>query len=125
MCYNYKYQTSLTKRKEVCHMEKGILERVILSSLGFVSVTEEKVQKMIDDLVKEGEISQKDGAVMVKKIMDRMDKNSKEMEKRTEKIVKDVIAKADIPGKKDISSLEKKIDSLNKKLDGKEAKPKK
>jgi len=106
-------------------MEKGILERVILSSLGFVSVTEEKVQKMIDDLVKEGEISQKDGAVMVKKIMDRMDKNSKEMEKRTEKIVKDVIAKADIPGKKDISSLEKKIDSLNKKLDGKEAKPKK
>ncbi|MFA7169636.1 MAG: phasin family protein [Candidatus Paceibacterota bacterium] len=102
-------------------MKKGLLEKVILSGLGLVSLTQEKAQKLVDELVKEGEMSEKDGAVMAKKVMDNVEKSRKEMEKKTEKAVKDVVSKitVNVPTKKDIAALEKKIDELNKKIDGK------
>ncbi|MDD3191074.1 MAG: phasin family protein [Candidatus Pacebacteria bacterium] len=106
-------------------MTKGLLEKIILSGLGLASLSQDKAQKMIDELVKEGEVSQKDGAIMVKKIMDGVEKNKKEIEKMTEKAVREVVTKINVPSKKDISALEKKIDDLNKKLDGKKPEVKK
>lgn len=97
-------------------MKKGLLEKVILSGLGLASVTQDRVQKLADELVKEGEMSEKDGATMAKKAMANFEKNRKETEARVNKAVKEVIAKADIPSRKDIAALEKKIDELNKKL---------
>jgi poly(hydroxyalkanoate) granule-associated protein len=100
-------------------MKKGLLEKVILSGLGLASFTQEKVQKMVDELVKEGEMSEKDAAIMAKKAMDNLEKGKREMESKMNKTVKEMMAKADIPSKKDIAALEKKIDELSKKLDGK------
>ena len=100
-------------------MKKGLLEKVILSGLGLASLTQEKVQKMVNELVKEGEMSEKDAAIMAKKAMDNLEKGKREMESKMNKTVKEMMAKADIPSKKDIAALEKKIDELNKKLDGK------
>lgn len=99
-------------------MKKGVLEKIILSGLGIASLTQEKAQKLVDELVKEGEMSEKDGAVMAKKVMDNFDKSRKEMEKKTEAAVKTMVEKFNIPTKKDIAVLEKKIDDLNKKIDG-------
>lgn len=109
-------------------MKKGLLEKVILSGLGLASLTQERAQKLVDELVKEGEMSEKDGALMAKKVMDNFEKSRKEMEKKTDKAVKEVVAKltANVPTKKDIVALEKKIDELNKKIDaGKKAEAKK
>ncbi len=98
-------------------MKKGLLEKVILSGLGLASLTQDKVQKLVDELVKEGELSDKDGALLAKKAMDSFEKSRKEMEKRTQMTVKEVVEKFDIPSKKEIAALEKKIDELTKKLD--------
>jgi polyhydroxyalkanoate synthesis regulator phasin len=106
-------------------MKKGLLEKVILSGLGLASLTQDKVQKLVDELVKEGEMSEKEGAVMAKKVIDNFEKSRKEMEVRVNKTVKEVVAKANIPSKKDIVALEKKIDELNKKLDSKKPEAKK
>lgn len=100
-------------------MKKGLLEKVILCGLGIASITQDKAQKLVDELVKEGELSDKDAAVMAKKVVENFEKSHKEMEKRTEKAVKDVIEKINVPSKKEIASLEKKIEELTKKLDAK------
>lgn len=106
-------------------MKKGLLEKVILSGLGLASLTQEKAQKLVDELVKEGEMTEKDGAVMAKKVMDNIEKSRKEMEGKVDKTVKEIIAKANISSKKDLAALEKKIDEINKKLDGKKTEVKK
>ena len=100
-------------------MKKGLLEKVILSGLGLASLTQDKAQKLVDELVKEGEMTEKDGAVMAKKVMDNIEKSRKEMENKVDNTVKEIIAKANISSKKDLVILEKKIDEINKKLDGK------
>lgn len=106
-------------------MKKGLLEKVILSGLGLASLTQEKAQKLVDELVKEGEMTEKDGAVMAKKVMDNIEKSRKEMEGKVDKTVKEIIAKANISSKKDLAALEKKIDEISKKLDGKKTEVKK
>lgn len=100
-------------------MKKGLLEKVILSGLGLASLTQEKAQKMIEELVREGEMSEKDGAVMAKKVMDNFEKSRKDMEKKTEQTVKEIMVKINVPSGKDIAALNKKIDELNKKIDSK------
>ncbi len=102
-------------------MKKGLLEKIILSGLGLASLTQDKAQKLVEELVKEGEMSEKDGAVLAKKAISNLEKGRKEMEKQTEKIAKDIIGKitADIPTKKEIVALDKKMDEINKKLDSK------
>jgi poly(hydroxyalkanoate) granule-associated protein len=102
-------------------MKKGLLEKVILSGLGLASLTQDKAQKLIDELVKEGELSEKDAAVMAKKVMENIEKSRKEMEKKTENVVKDFFGKVttNVPTKKDIAAIEKKVDELAKKIDGK------
>jgi polyhydroxyalkanoate synthesis regulator phasin len=100
-------------------MKKGILEKVILSGLGLASLTQDKVQKLVDELVKEGEMSDKDAAVMAKRIADNFERNRKETEKKIEKTVKDIMGEINISSKKDIAALEKKINELSKKIDGK------
>ena len=100
-------------------MKKGLLEKVILSGLGLASLTQEKAQKLVDELVKEGEVSEKDGAIMAKRAMDNLEKSRKEMENKVDKAVKEIVAKANIPSKKDIAALEKKIDELTKRLENK------
>ncbi len=106
-------------------MKKGLLEKVILSGLGIASLTQDRVQKLVNELVKEGEMSEKDAAIMAKKAMDNLEKGKREMESKMNKTVKEMMAKADIPSKKDIAALEKKIDELNKKLEGKNPEAKK
>ncbi|MFA6897178.1 MAG: phasin family protein [Patescibacteria group bacterium] len=106
-------------------MKKGLLEKVILSGLGLASLTQEKAQKLVDELVKEGEVSEKDGAVMAKRAMDNLEKSRKEMENKVDKTVKEIVAKANIPSKKDIAALEKKIDELTKRLENKKPEEKK
>ena len=108
-------------------MKKGLLEKVILSGLGLASLTQEKAQKLVEELVKEGEMSEQDGAVMAKKVMDNLEKSRREMEKKTDKAVKEVVGKltANVPTKKDIAALEKKIDELSKKLESKKTEVKK
>lgn len=102
-------------------MKKGLLETIILSGLGLASLTQEKAQKLVNELVKEGEMSEKDGAVLAKKAISNLEKGRKEMARQTEKIAKDVVGKitADIPTKKEIAALDKKMDEINKKLDSK------
>jgi len=106
-------------------MKKGLLEKMILTGLGLASLTQDKAQKLVDELVKEGEMTEKDGAAMAKKVMDNIEKSRKEMESKVDKTVKEIIAKANVSSKKDLAVLEKKIDEINKKLDGKKTEVKK
>ncbi|MDD3006962.1 MAG: phasin family protein [Candidatus Pacebacteria bacterium] len=106
-------------------MKKGLLEKVILSGLGLASLTQEKAGKLVDELVREGEVSEKEGAVLAKKVMDNIEKSRKEMENKVDKTVKEIMTKTNIPSKKDLVALEKKIDELSKKLENKKPEAKK
>ena len=93
-----------------------LIKKTILTGLGIASLTKEKAEKLVKDLVKEGEVSEGEGSKLVKDLLEKVENNKKSMEKKIEKTVCDVLKKLNIPGRKDITGLNSKIEKLEKKL---------
>lgn len=93
-----------------------LIKKTILTGLGLASLTKEKAEKLVNDLIKEGEVSESEGSKLVKELLEKVEDNKKSMEKKVEKIVCEVLKKLNIPSRKDIVELNNKIEKLEKKL---------
>ena len=94
----------------------NLIKKTILTGLGIASLTKEKAEKLVKDLIKEGEVSKGEGSKLVKELLEKVDTNKKAVEKQVENTVKNVLKKLNIPSKKDVVDLDKKIEKLDKKL---------
>jgi len=93
-----------------------LIKKTILAGLGVASLTREKANKLVKDLVKEGEVSECEGSKFVKEILEKVEDNKKTIEKQVEKTVHGVLKKLNMPSRKDIVGLNSKIEKLDKKL---------
>ncbi len=93
-----------------------LIKKTILTGLGIASLTKEKVEKLVKDLIKEGEVSEGEGSKLVKELLEKVENNKKAIEKQTEKIVHNVLKKLNVPSRKDVIGLNHKIEKLDKKL---------
>jgi len=94
---------------------EGYIERMFLAGVGALTLTKEKAEKIVSDLVKKGEVARKDQPEFVKKLLERGKASRAEIEKIVEKTVKNVLDKLNVPTKSDIDALMKKIEELKKK----------
>ncbi len=93
-----------------------LITKTILTGLGLVSLTKEKAEELVKDLIKEGKVSESEGSKFVKKLLEKAEDSKKTIEKQMEKIVYDVLKKLNVPSRKDIIRLNSKIEELNKKF---------
>ncbi|MCD5412064.1 phasin family protein [Thermodesulfovibrionales bacterium] len=96
-----------------------VIRNTMLASLG----AQEKVREFIDDLVKRGEVSESQGARLVKEWTDKADKSTSEFSKSISEVVTKTIEKTSIPTREDIETLNREIQYLSarvKKLEEKE-----
>ncbi|RKY72242.1 MAG: polyhydroxyalkanoate synthesis regulator [Candidatus Latescibacterota bacterium] len=92
-----------------------LIKKTFLAGLGVLSLSREKAEKLAKDLVKRGELAKTEEVKLVKDLMRRAEKSRAEIEKRIEKIVKEILVKLDIPTRKELEALKAKIDKLSKK----------
>lgn len=81
----------------------------------------EKVAEFVNDLVKKGELSESQGAKLVREWTDKADKSTEQLSKSLSDIVSKTMEKMTIPAKDDIEKLNRKIQALSarvKKLEG-------
>ncbi len=93
-----------------------LIKKTILTGLGLASLTKEKAENLVKDLIKEGEVSEGEGSKLVKELLEKMEDNKKTMEKQVEKTVHGMLKKLNMPSRKDIVGLNNKIEKLDKKL---------
>lgn len=94
-----------------------IVRNAILAGFG----VQEKVKEFIDELVKKGELSESQGAKLVKEWTEKADKSTAELSKTISDLVSKTLEKMNIPTRDEIEKLNKKIQSLSarvKKLEG-------
>jgi len=92
----------------------ALIKKGVLMGLGAIILTKEKVEQVVDELVKKGELTKDDGPQAVKNLLKKAEEQEKEFFDRISAEVKKAIAKMDISTKKDIERLEKKIESIKK-----------
>ncbi len=82
---------------------------------------QEKVREFIDELVKKGELSESQGAKLVKEWSEKADKGTSDLNKNLSDIMSKTLEKMNIPTKEEYDRLNKKVQHLSariRKLEG-------
>ncbi len=91
-----------------------ILKKTMLFSAGIASMTREKMEKFAEEMVKRGEISEKEGRELVDDLIARSKKARQDFEDSVTNAVAKTLEKLNIPQRSEIESLRARIEELEK-----------
>ncbi len=94
-----------------------VSRKVLLAAIGAIALAQDEIEDFVDRLIERGEIAEKDGRKLVREVMDRRQKTSKDTEAEMVKRVESVLDRLNVPTKSDIEALSEKITTLTKKVD--------
>lgn len=89
-----------------------VVRSALLAGFG----VQEKVREFIDELVKKGELSESQGAKLVKEWTEKADKSSEQFTKSLSDIVAKTMEKMTLPTREDIEKLDRKIEDLSARI---------
>ena len=93
-----------------------IIRRAVLLGLGVISLTKEKAEEVVDDLVKRGEVASGERFKAVDTLLKEVDKQEKELEQKIAGTVQKIVADMGLPTKKDLEEIAKTLKSIESKL---------
>jgi polyhydroxyalkanoate synthesis regulator phasin len=96
-----------------------IIKKTMLTGIGIAMKTKDELDEWVKEIVKKGEISEKEGKNILDDIKEKSEKAQKEFEEKIESKFKDLFKKADIATRDEINDLKKEIQELRKTLDSK------
>ena len=92
------------------------LKKVGLFGIGVLSITEEKIKQVVNELVEKGEMNKEEGKTLVHELLTEKKKQMQDFEEKISEDVQNAIGKSKIALKDDVSRLEDKITELEKTL---------
>ena len=95
---------------------QNLIKKTILAGLGVLSLSHEKAEEIVKDLIKRGEVAETEEAKFVKDLTKQAEKNRVEIETKIKKMVEKTLTKLDIPTRKELNELKEKVNKLTKQL---------
>jgi len=89
-------------------------KKSVLFGLGVFDLTREKAEKIVDEMIKRGEMSQSDKAKAVRELLKGHEERMKKLKTKIDESVEKVTAKVKGKEKEELAKLHKKIDQLTK-----------
>lgn len=89
-----------------------ILHKALMAGIGLP----EKLKELVDDLVEKGELSESEGARLVKECSDKVSKSGDELNKGMAELINKTLEKMNIPTSAEVDKLSKKITALSSRL---------
>lgn len=93
-----------------------IIRRAVLLGLGVISLTKEKAEDVVDDLIKRGEVASGERFKMVDKLLKEAEKQENELERKIAGTVQKVVADMGLPTKKDLEEISKTLKNIESKI---------
>ena len=90
------------------------LKKVGLFGIGVLSITEEKIKQVVNELVEKGEMNKEEGKTLVHELLTEKKKQMQDFEEKIAEDVQNAVGKSKIALKDDVSRLEDKITELEK-----------
>ncbi|HYB19520.1 MAG TPA: hypothetical protein VEH09_01255 [Thermodesulfobacteriota bacterium] len=91
-----------------------LIKKSIFIGAGLVSMTAEKIEEAVSEIVKKGEISEKQGRELVRDLLTKSLKIRKELAERIDKIIQEKLQKLNVPTRREIQELKERIEQLEK-----------
>jgi polyhydroxyalkanoate synthesis regulator phasin len=77
---------------------------------------QEKVKEFVDEVVKKGELSESQGAKLVKEWTEKAEKNTEDISSSLNDLLKTTIDKMRLPSKEDLDNMNKQISALTERI---------
>lgn len=101
----------------------SVLKNTILASIGAFHVTKEKAEKIIDELIKKGELDKSDRKKAIMEMLDKAEHSTAQLKEKiskgadkTQKEVSSLVQRLNLAKRSDMEKIEKKVDKLTKAL---------
>ncbi|RKY69799.1 MAG: hypothetical protein DRP97_04865, partial [Candidatus Latescibacterota bacterium] len=82
-----------------------LIQKTILAGIGAATMTKEKVEGLVDELVKRGDIPSEDRPKIVQDLLTRVEENERLLEEKVQKSVEKAIGGLGIPTKAGLDAL--------------------
>ncbi|HUV51265.1 MAG TPA: hypothetical protein VMW78_09640 [Anaerolineae bacterium] len=92
----------------------NLIKKAIFTGIGLALKTKDEVEDLAEELVKKGELSEKEGEKFVDELQKRYEDAQNKMEERVEETVKRLMKKADLVTADELKGLKKEIRELKK-----------
>ena len=93
-----------------------IIKKSIYLGLGAATLTKEKIESLVDELIEKGQLTKDDKPKAVQDILDKIENEEKEIQKKIDDTVKETMNKIGIVAKSDYDTLIKRVEELEKKI---------
>jgi polyhydroxyalkanoate synthesis repressor PhaR len=91
-----------------------MVKKAMLAGIGAVTITKEKVEELVDDLIKKGELSKEDRAKLVRELVEKAELRSRELRKWVDETVKVTMSKVKMAKAEEVEVLREQVDDLTK-----------
>ena len=90
------------------------IKKAIFIGAGLASMTAEKIEEAVAEIVRKGEISEKQGRELVQDLKERSGKARKELGEKVEKMIEEGLQRLNLPTRREIEELKTRIERLEK-----------
>lgn len=95
---------------------ENLFKKFVYTGVGLVSLTKDKVQKLVDEMVDENKISTSEGKKLVEDFLKNTEEKRNELEDQLKNGVEKVVRKFNFATQKEVENLEKRIKDLEAEL---------
>jgi polyhydroxyalkanoate synthesis regulator phasin len=93
-----------------------IIRKAMSLGLGVLSLTKEKAEEIVDELIKRGEVSGKEKFKMVDKLLKEAEKQEEELTGKINETTQKIITKMGLATKKDLEDISKRLEEIEKRI---------
>jgi poly(hydroxyalkanoate) granule-associated protein len=90
------------------------IRKMTLAGAGLAIVTTEKIQEFADELVKKGEMTEKEAREAVNEYVEKSKQAKKDLEGKMEQWVTGFLNRMNIPTRKELDEIKERLESLEK-----------
>lgn len=90
------------------------IRKMTLAGAGLAIITTEKIQEMMDDLVKKGEMTEKEAREAVNEYVEKSKQAKKDLEEKVEQMITGLLNRMNIPTRKEIEEIKERLARLEK-----------
>ncbi|OEU53394.1 MAG: hypothetical protein BA872_04045 [Desulfobacterales bacterium C00003060] len=93
-----------------------LMKKTILTGVGLVGLSKDKVERLAKTLAEQGNLSEKEGSKLVDSLVKKADKAKKDLAAQIEKAVKGTVKKMNLADRDDMLKLTERIKKLEQAL---------
>ena len=91
-----------------------LFEKGLYAGLGILTVTKEKAEKLIEELVDKGKLTQDESAKAIKDLLAKAEEEKKAFGQKVDGAIEGAVRKLNLATQKDLQEINKKLDRILK-----------